>query len=170
MIEAVPGRALRGRGTSAVLGGVIGGVVGLDAGILARVLRQHAAGILGLFPLLAPAPRPATLQGREEGVSALRDRHRAVPMMPMMMDNAGLARFITSPRRRAVRNLAIPELRGAFRELTAPVQIQSGSLLGACVICEPKRESRSEWESIRCAVARKTLPIAASSVFLNLRY
>lgn len=139
MIEAVPGRALRGRGTPAVLGGVIGGIIGLDAGTLelARVLRLHAAGILGLFPLLAPAPRPATLQGREEGVSALRDRHRAVPMVPMM-DDTGLARSITSPRRRAVRDLAIPELRGAFRELTAPVQVQSGSLLGACVTCKPK--------------------------------
>jgi len=58
----------------------------------------HATGILGLLPLLAPAARPTTLQSREESVSALGHRRRAVmSMMPMMMDDAGLARSITSP-------------------------------------------------------------------------
>lgn len=145
-IEAVPGRALSGRRTSAVFGGIIGGIIGLSTGILelARVLRLHATSILELFPLLAPAARPAALQSREESMGALSHRHRAVmPMMPMMMDDVGLARYITPPRRRAVRNLVVPELRGAFRELTAPVQVQSGSFLGASVTYKLKCNSRS---------------------------
>jgi len=62
-IEAVPGRALSGRRTSAVFGGIVGGIIGLSTGILelARVLRLHATSILKLFPLLAPAARPAAL-------------------------------------------------------------------------------------------------------------
>lgn len=147
----MPSRTLSGRGTSAVLGRVIGGIVGLDTKILelGPVLQLHATGILGFLPLLTPAARPATLQSREEGMGALGHRHRAVmPMMPMMMDDAGLARSIISPRRRAVRDLAVPELRGAFRELTAPVQVQSGSLLGASVTCKSKCKSRSSCEYI----------------------
>jgi len=58
----------------------------------------------------------------------------------MMMD-AGLARSITSPRWRAVRYFVISELRGAFRELTAPVQVQSGSLLDASVTCKSECNS-----------------------------
>lgn len=116
-IEAVPRRTLSGRGTSAVLGRVIGGIIGLDAGILelARILGLHAAGVLRFFPFLAPAARPTTFQSREESVGALRHRYRAVvPIMPMV-DDARLTRSITPPRRRAIRDLAISELRGAFR-------------------------------------------------------
>lgn len=136
MIEAMPRRALGGRGASAVLGGVIGGIVGLDTGILelGRVLRLHAAGILGFLPFLAPAARPATLESREEGVCALRHRRSVITMPMMMHDAAGLARSTTAPRWRTVGDLAVAELRGAFRELTTPVQIQSGSLLDARVI------------------------------------
>lgn len=143
-IEAVPSRALSGRGTSAVLGGVIGGIIGFDTEILvlAPVLRLHATGILGFLPFLTSAARPATLQSREKGLGALGHRRTVMPMMPMMMDDAGLARSTISPRRRAVRDLAVPELRGAFRELTAPVQVQSGSLWGASVTCKSKCKSR----------------------------
>lgn len=133
----MPGRALSGGGASAVLGGVIGGIVGLDAGILelARVLRQHAAGILGFLALFTPASRPATLKSREEGVGALRHRRSVITMPMMVHDAAGLARSTTAPRWRTIGDLAVAELRGAFRELTTPVQIQSGSLLNAGVIC-----------------------------------
>lgn len=122
MIEAVPGRALSGRGTFAVLGRVIGGIIGLDARILqgARVL----VGVLGFFSLLASAARPATLQSREKRVCALRHGRRAVMMMtglmPMM---ARLAGSIAPPRGRAVHDLVVAQLRGAFREQTTPVQI-----------------------------------------------
>lgn len=139
----MPGRALSGRGTSAMLGRVIGGIIGLDARILELARILHAAGILRLFPLLAPAASPTTLQGREENVGALCHRCRTVPMMPMMVDDAGSTRSIIPPRWRAIRDLVVPELRGAFRELTASVQVQSGSLWGASVTCKSKRESRS---------------------------
>lgn len=160
----MPGRALGGRGASAVLGGVVGGVVGIGAGgalELARILRlQQAAGILGLLPLLAPAARPAALQSREERVGALRHRRGMMPMMAMMLSDAArtgavrtaaaaaaaadAAAAAAAPRRRAavvvVRDLAVAELRGALRELAAPVQVQPGSFLGASVTCKPRED------------------------------
>lgn len=151
MIQAVSGRALRGRRASAVLGRVIGGVVGLDAGALelASFLRLHGAGVLGLFALLAPAARPAALQGGEERVGALRHRRAVIPMMPMMMmtmvDHAGLARIVAPPRRRAVGGPAAPQLRRALRQLTTPVQVQPGSLLRAGVVTCRSKESRSRY-------------------------
>lgn len=128
-----------------MLGRVVGGIVGLDAGILEldrRVLRLHAAGILGFLALLAPAARPATLEGREEGVGALRHRRSVIAMPMVMHDAAGLARSTAPPRWRTVGDLAVAELRGAFRELTTPVQIQSGSLLDAARICGVEETDR----------------------------
>lgn len=136
----MPRRTLSGRGTSAMLGRVIGGIIGLDARILELARILHAAGILRFFPFLAPAARPTTFQSREESVGALCHRYRAVvPMMPMV-DDARLTRSITPPRWRAIRNLAISELRGAFRELSTSVQVQSGSLLSASVTYKSKRK------------------------------
>lgn len=121
-----------------MLGRVIGGIIGLDARILELARILHAAGILWLFPLLAPTASPTTLQGSEENVGSLCHRCRTMPMMPMMVDDAGFTRSIIPPRWRAIRDLVVPELRGAFRELTASVQVQSGSLWGASVTCKSK--------------------------------
>lgn len=130
-----------------MLGRVIGGVIGLDAGILELAgvlrLRQTAAAILGLLALLASAAHPPALERGEERVGAL--RHRGAAMMPITVSDAGragLALTAAASRRRAadvVAGLAVAELRGALRELTAAVQVQSGSVLGAG-IWKPGRE------------------------------
>lgn len=57
MHQVVPGRALGGRGASAVVRGVVGGVVGLL--IPGTISLQQV--VLGLFPLLAAAPDPPGL-------------------------------------------------------------------------------------------------------------
>lgn len=93
MIKAVPGRALRGRGAFAVLGGVIRGVIGFDAARLVGVLGEDVPGILRLLSFLAPTAGPSALQCREEGVRLLRHRG-GVPLVPM--DDAGSGLFTAS--------------------------------------------------------------------------
>lgn len=131
MFETMSGWTLCGRRAPAMFGGIISRIIRLNARCFKGCCllgRWYSATIFRFFSFFATATRPATFQCRKKCVGALCHRRR-VSMMPVVMYHPGLTTVLAAPRRREFLDFVVPELRGAFRKLSAPVQIQSRSFL-----------------------------------------